>query len=67
MIVPETSRGKYKLTATRGQNVVLREHFDDLLEAHAATGKALARYPDCEVRLKNLDVVLIAVAPARAG
>src|SRR6266851_2126193 len=51
---------KYQLTAiSGGDEVVLRQGFDDRDEACAAIGAVLARYPDCEVRLTEGDAVLI--------
>jgi len=61
------TRGQYLLTATRGNDEVFRRRFDDLDEAHQAVGEALARYPDCEVRLTSGDAVLITAAPARSS
>jgi len=57
--------GKYQLTATRGENEILRQDFYDLDEASHAVAEALARYPDCEIRLTQEYTVLASAAPSR--
>jgi len=52
-----------QFVAIRGVVVVLREGFDDRVEAYRAFADALVRYPDCEVRLTSGDGVLISAGP----
>jgi len=56
--------GAYQLVAIRGGVEVLRADFNDRDEAYRAFAEALARYPDCEVRLTSGDGVLISAGPA---
>jgi hypothetical protein len=53
----------YQLVAIRGGVEVYRAGFDDREEATRALADALARYPDCEVRLTSGDLVLISAGP----
>jgi hypothetical protein len=57
--------GRYQLTASRGNDEILRQGFDDLDEADHALADVLARYPDCEIRLTREATVLLSVAPSR--
>ena len=56
--------GAYQLVAIRGGVEVFRAGFNDRDEAYQAFADALARYPDCEVRLTSGDGVLISAGPA---
>lgn len=58
---------KYRLTATRGEALVLRQGFDHLDDANRAVCEALARYLDCEIRLTEGYTVLLSAAPRRSG
>jgi len=56
---------KYRLTATRREDELLRQDFNNLNEANRAACEALARDLDCEIRLTEGDSVLISAAPSR--
>jgi hypothetical protein len=55
-----------QLVAIRGGGEVFRAGFHDRDEAYRAFADALARYPDCEVRLTSGDGVLISAGPTPA-
>jgi hypothetical protein len=57
--------GKYQLTATRGENELLRQGFNNHDEASAAAAEALVRYPECEIRLTQVETVLLSVGPSK--
>jgi hypothetical protein len=57
--------GKYQLTATRGDDEVLRQSFDDIDQANHALADVLARFLDCEIRLMQEGTPLLSAAPSR--
>jgi hypothetical protein len=61
---PKMTPGKYQLTATRGEDEILRQRFNDPDEADGAVAEALVRYPDCEIRLTWGYTVLLSAGPA---
>ena len=60
---PKMTLGKYLLTATRGEDEVLRQRFNDPDDADRAVAEALVRYPDCEIRLIWGYTVLLSAGP----
>jgi hypothetical protein len=56
--------GKYQVTATCGEDGVLRQGFHDPASANEAFREVLVRYPACEVKLIDAGVVLISAGPA---
>jgi hypothetical protein len=61
---PKMTLGNYHLTATRGEDEVLRQCFSDPDDANSAVAEALVRYPDCEIRLTRRYTVLLSAGPA---